>query len=72
MEPLRPDDHVELLVGAPVRTTASVYPGAHGRVVKIHPPSPMNSSAWITTRFSGGDLVQVPVQYLQRISSGTR
>lgn len=69
MDSLHFDDRVQLLDGAPLRTTATVYPGALGHVVKVHPPSKYTLSAWATTRFDQSVyLVQVPQRYLCRVS----
>jgi hypothetical protein len=66
--PLRPGDCVELLPGAPIRTTAGVYAGARGRVLRasLEPGSMALGVSWVTVRFDRwGDLVQVPRAYLQ-------
>ncbi len=66
--PLAPGDCVELLPGAPIRTTVGVSPGARGQVLRssVEPGSMGSGAGWVTVRFDRwGDLVQIPRAYLQ-------
>jgi hypothetical protein len=67
---LESGERVVLLPGAPLRTTATVYTGATGRVVRVGLATDLmtGGESWMTVRFDvGGSLVQVPRRFVRHL-----